>query len=178
MKQNNKKNNLIIITVVVIFSFFYICGITGLFKKIINPKSDFMILTNGENKIFTEKLKKFAKDNKIDVDFEYTTVRVPVGYERLLKSTWPNYATPYIDYDSHSYPYYREMEKELKDLSGITELIMDFSALEYISSAGLRLLLSLEKIMSRQGGMKVTHVNDIVNEVFEVTGFSDILTIE
>ena len=71
-----------------------------------------------------------------------------------------------------------EMEKELKDLNGITELIMDFSALEYISSAGLRLLLSLQKTMSRQGGMKVTHVNEIVNEVFEVTGFSDILTIE
>ena len=71
-----------------------------------------------------------------------------------------------------------ELEKELNGLSGVEQLTLDFTGLEYISSAGLRVLLSAHKIMSRKGGMKVTHVNDIVNEVFEVTGFSDILTIE
>ena len=71
-----------------------------------------------------------------------------------------------------------ELEKELKDLTGVNELTLDFAGLEYISSAGLRVLLSAHKAMSRKGGMKVTHVNEIVNEVFEVTGFSDILTIE
>ena len=57
-------------------------------------------------------------------------------------------------------------------------LTMDFSKLEYISSAGLRVLLSAHKMMSAKGGMKVTNVNEIVSEVFEVTGFADILTIE
>ena len=71
-----------------------------------------------------------------------------------------------------------ELEKELNGLSGVDQLTLDFTGLEYISSAGLRVLLSAHKIMSRKGGMKVTHVNEIVNEVFEVTGFSDILTIE
>ena len=71
-----------------------------------------------------------------------------------------------------------ELEKELNGLSGVEQLTLDFAGLEYISSAGLRVLLSAHKIMSRKGGMKVTHVNEIVNEVFEVTGFSDILTIE
>ena len=72
-----------------------------------------------------------------------------------------------------------ELEKELQaSLDGATELTLDFSALEYISSAGLRVLLSAHKAMSRKGGMKVTHVNEIVSEVFDVTGFSDILTIE
>lgn len=72
-----------------------------------------------------------------------------------------------------------ELEQALKqDLEGATALTLDFSRLDYISSAGLRVLLSTHKAMSRKGGMKVTHVNEIVNEVFEVTGFSDILTIE
>ena len=71
-----------------------------------------------------------------------------------------------------------ELEKELNGLGGVNELTLDFKGLEYISSAGLRVLLSAHKIMSRKGGMKVIHVNEIVNEVFEVTGFSDILTIE
>ena len=53
----------------------------------------------------------------------------------------------------------------------------DFSKLNYISSAGLRVLLSAHKRMSGKGGMKVTNVNDIVQEVFEVTGFADILDI-
>lgn len=72
-----------------------------------------------------------------------------------------------------------DLEKELKGgLDGVTELVLDFSKLDYISSAGLRVLLSAHKTMSGKGGMKVTNVNEIVQEVFEVTGFSDILTIE
>lgn len=72
-----------------------------------------------------------------------------------------------------------ELEKELlSSLDGATELTLDFSALEYISSAGLRVLLSAHKAMRGKGGMKVTHANEIVKEVFEVTGFADILTIE
>jgi anti-sigma B factor antagonist len=72
-----------------------------------------------------------------------------------------------------------ELEAELgKSLGGAESLVLDFSKLEYISSAGLRVLLSAHKTMSAKGGMKVTHVNEIVQEVFEVTGFADILTIE
>ena len=72
-----------------------------------------------------------------------------------------------------------QLEAELKDsLDGITELIMDLTGMEYISSAGLRVLLSAQKIMNRQGEMKVTGVCETVMEVFEVTGFSDILNIE
>ena len=72
-----------------------------------------------------------------------------------------------------------ELEKELKaSLDGITALIIDMTGLEYISSAGLRVLLSSHKAMMSKGGMKIVHVNDVVQEVFEVTGFSDILTIE
>jgi anti-sigma B factor antagonist len=63
-------------------------------------------------------------------------------------------------------------------LSGITELVIDFSELDYISSAGLRVLLSLQKTMNSQGSIKITGVNETVNEVLEITGFSDILTIE
>ena len=72
-----------------------------------------------------------------------------------------------------------DLEKEIKTgLDGVTELIMDFEKLDYISSAGLRVLLSAQKAMSKQGSMKVIHVSDLVMEVFEVTGFTDILTIE
>ena len=71
-----------------------------------------------------------------------------------------------------------ELEKELKnDMGSINELTMDFSKLDYISSAGLRVLLSAHKEMSKKGGMKVTNVNEIVQEVFDVTGFADILNI-
>ena len=72
-----------------------------------------------------------------------------------------------------------ELEAELtKSLDGAESLVLDFSKLEYISSAGLRVLLSAHKAMNGKGGMKVTNVNEIVREVFEVTGFADILTIE
>lgn len=72
-----------------------------------------------------------------------------------------------------------ELEAELKkSLDGMETLTLDFSKLDYISSAGLRVLLSAHKLMSAKGGMKVKNVNDVVQEVFEVTGFADILTIE
>ena len=72
-----------------------------------------------------------------------------------------------------------ELEAELKQfMPGAESLTLDFSKLEYISSAGLRVLLSAHKAMSAKGGMKVTHVNEVIGEVFEVTGFADILTIE
>ena len=72
-----------------------------------------------------------------------------------------------------------ELEAELNSsLQNVDSLTLDFSKLEYISSAGLRVLLSAHKAMSSKGGMKVTNVNEIVREVFEVTGFADILTIE
>lgn len=70
-------------------------------------------------------------------------------------------------------------EKELKaSLESITELVLDFDKLEYISSAGLRVLLSAQKAISGKGSMKIKNVNDIIMEIFDVTGFSDILTIE
>ena len=72
-----------------------------------------------------------------------------------------------------------DLEKELKaSLDGVTELTFDLAALEYISSAGLRVLLSAQKTMNRQGTMKLIHVNETIMEIFEVTGFSDILTVE
>jgi len=72
-----------------------------------------------------------------------------------------------------------ELEKELHaSLDGAESLVLDFSNLNYISSAGLRVLLSAHKTMCVKGGMKVTNVNEIVREVFDVTGFSDILTVE
>jgi len=71
-----------------------------------------------------------------------------------------------------------DLENELKALDGVDTLTLDFSKLDYISSAGLRVLLSAHKQMSAKGGMKVTNVNEIVREVFDVTGFADILTIE
>ncbi len=71
-----------------------------------------------------------------------------------------------------------ELEKELKEsLDGVEKLVLDLKKLEYISSAGLRVLLSAHKQMAAKGGMKVINVNDIVSEVFELTGFSDILDI-
>ena len=72
-----------------------------------------------------------------------------------------------------------QLETELKSaLPDVTSLVMDFEKLEYISSAGLRVLLSAQKTMNKQGEMKLIHVNDVINEIFEVTGFSDILNIE
>ena len=71
-----------------------------------------------------------------------------------------------------------ELEKELKEaLEGVSELTLDFDKLEYISSAGLRVLLSAQKTMNKQGEMKIQNVNETIMEIFEVTGFADILTI-
>ena len=63
-------------------------------------------------------------------------------------------------------------------LEGVKELTFDFEKLEYISSSGLRQLLFAQKTMDRKGSMKVIHVNETIREIFEVTGFSDFLTIE
>ena len=72
-----------------------------------------------------------------------------------------------------------ELEAVVKnELGGVTELVLDFAELEYVSSAGLRVLLTAQKTMKAQGAMKIVHVNEVVNEVFDITGFSDILTIE
>ena len=72
-----------------------------------------------------------------------------------------------------------QLENELKSfMESVTSLVFDFENLEYISSAGLRVLLTAQKFMSKQGSMKLIHVKDDVNEIFDVTGFSDILTIE
>ena len=72
-----------------------------------------------------------------------------------------------------------ELEEALKEsMDGITELVIDFTETEYISSAGLRVLLSAQKTMNKQGSMVVTGVNDVIMEIFEVTGFVDILDIQ
>ena len=72
-----------------------------------------------------------------------------------------------------------ELEAELKkSFGGITKLVLDFMELEYLSSAGLRVLLSAQKTMDKQGEMIIKNVNETINEIFEVTGFIDILTIE
>ena len=72
-----------------------------------------------------------------------------------------------------------ELEQELsKSLDGVTALTLDMAGLDYISSAGLRVLLSAHKTMMKQGEMKLINLNEVVQEVFDVTGFSDILNIE
>lgn len=72
-----------------------------------------------------------------------------------------------------------ELEQVMRDtLPGLTALELDFTTLDYISSAGLRVLLSAQKQMNKQGSMTLTNVNDTILEIFEVTGFTDILTIE
>ena len=72
-----------------------------------------------------------------------------------------------------------QLEAELKQsVNGVTELALDFAGLEYLSSAGLRVLLSAQKVMNKQGTMVIKNVNETIMEIFEVTGFSDILTIE
>ena len=72
-----------------------------------------------------------------------------------------------------------ELEKELKEsMDGTESLVLDFGKLDYISSAGLRVLLSAHKQMKNKGGLTVKNVNEVVQEIFDVTGFADILTIE
>lgn len=72
-----------------------------------------------------------------------------------------------------------KLEAELKaSLAGVEHLVLDFAALDYLSSAGLRVLLAAQKIMNKQGDMVVRSVNETIAEIFDVTGFCDILTIE
>ena len=72
-----------------------------------------------------------------------------------------------------------QLEAEFKQsINGIEKLVLDFAALEYLSSAGLRVLLAAQKVMNKQGEMVVRNINETISEIFEVTGFSDVLTIE
>ena len=71
-----------------------------------------------------------------------------------------------------------QLETEVKELNNVTKLYLDFEELEYLSSAGLRVILAAQKTMSKCGEMIVKNVNETINEIFEVTGFIDILTIE
>ena len=72
-----------------------------------------------------------------------------------------------------------QLEAELKqNVNGVEKLVLDFAKLEYLSSAGLRVLLAAQKVMNKQGEMVVRNVNETISEIFEVTGFSDVLTIE
>ena len=72
-----------------------------------------------------------------------------------------------------------QLEAEFKqNIGGVEKLVLDFTALEYLSSAGLRVLLAAQKVMNKQGEMIIRNVNETINEIFEVTGFIDILTIE
>ena len=72
-----------------------------------------------------------------------------------------------------------QLEAEFKQsITGVEKLVLDFATLEYLSSAGLRVLLAAQKVMNKQGEMVIKNVNETINEIFEVTGFIDILTIE
>ena len=72
-----------------------------------------------------------------------------------------------------------QLEAEFKgNINGVEKLVLDFAELEYLSSAGLRVILAAQKVMNKQGEMIIKNVNDTINEIFEVTGFIDILTIE
>ena len=72
-----------------------------------------------------------------------------------------------------------ELEKEIaENIAGVEKLVLDFCELDYLSSAGLRVLLQAQKTMNKQGKMIIRNVNETINEIFEVTGFSEILIIE
>ncbi len=72
-----------------------------------------------------------------------------------------------------------DLEAVLKqELEGITRLVLELKDLDYMSSAGLRVLLAAQKVMNRQGEMIVRDVNETIMEIFDVTGFSDFLSIE
>ena len=98
------------------------------------------------------------------------TMKTHVGYKIrnvniLLMKYWRNTSPKF--------------ESELNDnVEGINELVLDLSKLEYISSAGLRVLLTAQKIMNKQGKMIVRNTSKSIKEIFEMTGFSSILTIE
>ena len=95
--------------------------------------------------------------------------------EKILNETELT-VTPVGRLDTTTAP---QLEEELQqNIAGITKLVLDFTALEYISSAGLRVLLSTQKIMNKQGEMIIKNVNETIAEIFEVTGFIDVLTVE
>ena len=71
-----------------------------------------------------------------------------------------------------------ELENKINELEGIDNLVIDLQKLDYISSAGLRVLLSMQKFMNKQGNMVIVNVSDNVRDVFEITGFNDILNIK
>ena len=72
-----------------------------------------------------------------------------------------------------------QLEAALKEsYAGVTKLVFDFAELAYLSSAGLRVLLQAQKTMNKQGEMVIKNVNETINDIFDVTGFIDILTIE
>ncbi|MBE6041568.1 MAG: STAS domain-containing protein [Clostridiales bacterium] len=72
-----------------------------------------------------------------------------------------------------------DLEKEIAEgVDGVTELVIDMHELDYISSAGLRVLLKAQRVMNDNGRMIVTGAGPVILEIFEVTGFADILTIE
>jgi anti-sigma B factor antagonist len=72
-----------------------------------------------------------------------------------------------------------QLDAELDNsLKGVSELVFDFAGLDYISSAGLRVLLKAQKAMNRQGSMVIRNVSDEIRDIFDVTGFLDIMTIE
>lgn len=71
-----------------------------------------------------------------------------------------------------------ELEEKIDEIGEINELVLDFAGVEYISSAGLRVILKAQKLMNTLGGMKLINVSEDVLEVFDITGFTDILTIE
>lgn len=72
-----------------------------------------------------------------------------------------------------------QLEAELKrSIPGVEKVVFDFASLQYVSSAGLRVLLAAQKVMNKQGEMVIRNVNETIHDIFEVTGFVDILTIE
>ena len=95
--------------------------------------------------------------------------------EKVLNGTTAN-ITVIGRLDTQTAP---ELEKEIDGvISNLKELVFDMAGLEYVSSAGLRVILKAQKIMNTKGSMKLIGVNDSIMEVFDITGFLDILTIE
>ena len=71
------------------------------------------------------------------------------------------------------------LEAAIKEsITGVEKLVLDFAKLEYLSAAGLRVLLATQKVMNKQGEMTIRNVNETIAELFDITGFCDILTIE
>ena len=95
-------------------------------------------------------------------------------FEYLTEDTVKMYVEGRLDVSTSP-----ELRKKIAEISeAVTRLVMDFRDVTYVSSAGLRVLLAAHKAMKPKGGLKIRNVNEIVLEVFDVTGFADILTIE